>query len=199
MKALGIVFSARKKGNCLNSVEYVLGKLKEQGFKTEIVNAYDCEIKSCRHCNYECFAKELRGKAEECPIQDDVPKIYKKMQEADVIVFAVPTYGGKAASLYCAFTERGQGIIRSYEEFKSTVLSKIIAIIVIGNIRAGGDLAYHMVILDHHDCENFSSVLLQSKEYGKGSICGNLLEDEKVRDRLEDQAKFIIKKWKSKR
>lgn len=199
MKALGIAFSARNRGNCLNSVEYVLTKLREQGFETEIINAYDLEIKPCSHCNYECFSQELRGKKEECPIQDDTPKIYSKMKKAGVIVLAVPTYGGKAASIYCAFTERGQGIIKSYNEFKNTVLNKIIALIVIGNIPAGGDIAYHTVILDHKDCKYPPpSVLLQAAEYDRGSIYGNLLEDEKVRDRLDNLAKLILKDWKSK-
>jgi len=34
MKAVGIVFSARNKGNCLNCVEYVLEKLKKKEFAT---------------------------------------------------------------------------------------------------------------------------------------------------------------------
>jgi len=196
MKALGIAFSARKRGNCLNCMEYVLTKLKEQGFETEIINAYDSEIKPCSHCNYECFAKELRDKEEECPIRDDVPRIYDKMKAADIIVLAAPTYGGKTASLYCAFTERTQGIIKSYEEFKNTVLNKIIAAIVIGNIPAGGDLTYHTVVLDHKDCKHpLQSVLLQAAEYGKGSIYGNLIEDERVRDRLDNLVKLILEDW----
>jgi multimeric flavodoxin WrbA len=194
MKALGIAFSARKRGNCLNCIEYVLTKLKEHGFETEVVNAYDSEIKPCSHCNYECFAKELRGKKEACPIRDDVPNIYSKIKEAGIIVLAVPTYGGKAAGLYCAFTERTQGIVESYEEFKSTMLNKIIASIVIGNIPAGGDLAYHTVVLDHKDCKYpLQSVLLQAAEYGKGSISGNLIEDERVRDRLDNLVESILK------
>jgi multimeric flavodoxin WrbA len=199
MKALGMAFSARKRGNCLNSIEYVLEKLKEQGFETEAVNVYDCDVKPCSRCNYECFAQKLRGRNEECPIHDDVPKIYDKMKEADIIVLAVPTYGGKAASLYCAFTERAQGIIKSYEEFKDTILSKFIALIVIGNVPAGGDLAYHTVILDHHDCKCPPlSVLLQAEEYGRGSIYGDLLENVKIRERLDNLAKSILDDWKDK-
>ncbi len=200
MKAFGIAFSARKKGNCLNCIEYVLAKLKEEGFETEVINAYNLEVKPCSHCNYECFTKELRGKKEKCPIRDDVPKIYGKMKAADVIVLAVPTYGGKAAGLYCAFTERMQGIIKNYEKFKNTILNKIIALIVIGNIPAGGDLAYHTVILDYKDCKYpLQSVLLQAAEYGKGSIYGNLIEDERVRDRLDNSIKSILEDWKRKR
>jgi multimeric flavodoxin WrbA len=121
------------------------------------------------------------------------------MKEADVIVLAVPTYGGKAASLYCAFTERAQGIIKSYEEFKNTILNKIMASIMIGNIPSGGDFAYHTVILDHKDCKYpLQSMLLQAAEYGKGSICGNLIEDERVKDRLDNLVKSILKDWKRK-
>lgn len=199
MKALGIAFSARKRGNCLNCVEYALAKLKEHGFETEAINACDCEIKPCSHCNYECFARELRGKDEECPIRDDVPKLYGKMKEADVILLAVPTYGGKPSSLYCAFTERSQGIIKNYEEFKGTILNKIIALIVIGNIPAGGDLAYHTVILDHRDCKNPPpSLMLQPAEYGQSSIRGTLAADEKVKDRLDLLVKLILRDWESK-
>jgi multimeric flavodoxin WrbA len=75
------------------------------------------------------------------------------MKEADVIILAIPTYGGKPAALYSAFTERAQGIFKGYEEFKNTILNKIIALIVIGNVPAGGDLTYHSVILDHYDCK----------------------------------------------
>ncbi len=200
MKALGIAFSARKRGNCLNCVDYVLTKLREQGFETDVINAYDCEIKPCSHCNYECFARELRGKDEECPIQDDVPRIYSKMKEADIIVLSVPTYGGKAASLYCAFGERAQGIIKDSEEFEQYVSSKITALIVIGNIPAGGDLAYHTVILDHYDCKYPPpSLLLQSAEYGQSSVSGTLIEDEKVRDRLDNLVSLVLKRWESKR
>jgi len=199
LKALGIAFSARKKGNCFNCIEYVLAKLEKHRFQTEIVNIYDLQVKSCNNCDYECFSKELRGKEEKCPINDDVAKIYSKMKKADVIVLAVPTYGGKPASLYCAFTERTQGIFGTYEEFKNSVLNKIIALIVIGNVPAGGDLAYHTVISDYKDCKSpVSAILLQSAEYGKGSIHGNLLEDETVKDRLDNLVTLILKDWRKK-
>jgi len=199
MKALGIAFSARKRGNCLNCIDYVLTKLKEQGFETDVINAYDCEIKPCSHCNYECFARELRSEDEKCPIQDDIPRIYSKMKEADIIVLAVPTYGGKAASLYCAFTERAQGIIKDSEKFEKYVSRKITALIVIGNIPAGGDLAYHTVILDHYDCKYPPpSLLLQSAEHGQSSVLGTLIEDEKVRDRLDNLVSLVLKRWESK-
>lgn len=200
MKALGLAFSATKRGNCLDCIEYVLTKLREQGFETETMNAYDCKINPCSHCNYECFARELRGKDEKCPIQDDVARIYNKMKEADIIMLAVPTYGGKPASLYCAFSERGQGVIKNSKEFEQYISKKIVALIVIGNVPAGGDLVYHTVISDHYECKcPPPSLLLQSAEYGQSSVFGTLIEDEKVRDRLDNLVKLILKRWKNKR
>jgi len=196
---LGVAFSARKRGNCLTCIEYVLTRLEGQGFETEIINSFDYEIRPCSNCDYECFGPELRGKKKECPVRDDVSKIYDKMKEADIIVFAVPTYGGKAASLYCAFTERGQAVFKSYAEFKSTILTKIMALIVIGNVPAGGDIAYHTVVSDYLDCKYPPpSILLQAAEYGQSSLRGNLVDDQKIRDRLDNLVKLILKDWESK-
>ena len=199
MKALGIAFSARRRGHCLNCIEYVLEELEQQGFQTEVVKAYDCEIRPCSHCNYECFARELRGKTEECPVQDDTLGIYTKMEKADIIVLAVPTYGGRPASLYCAFKERAQRFItQNYKEFQSSILEKIMALIVIGNVPAGGDLAYHTVVLDHYEWKYPpTSLLLQPREYNQRSINGTLMEDGRVRNRLDGFAELILERWRS--
>jgi len=199
MKALGGVFSARKRGNCLNCVEYVLKKLEKSGFATEVINAYDYEIKPCSHCNYECFAKDIRGREEKCPIQDDVPWIYEKVREADVVVLAVPNYGGNVSGLYRAWAERGQAIFKSCEDYAQTILNKIIGI-VIGNIPAGGDNVLHTLILDHIEVKRpVSAVLLQSAEYGLGSLYGNLIENEQVKSRLDNMVRTLLKKWEKAR
>jgi multimeric flavodoxin WrbA len=192
LRALGLVFSARKRGNCLDSIEYVLARLKENGFETDIVNAYDYEIKPCSHCQYECFAQELRGKGEECPIHDDVPLIYDKMGNSDIVLIAVPTYGGRPASLYSAFQERAQTLAtKSYE----SIMSKFVALIVIGNVPAGGDLAYHTVVSDHLAFKCAApSILLQSTEYAQRSINGTLIKDKLVTSRLDCFTKLILKR-----
>jgi len=48
MMAPGIAFSARKRGNCPDCLEYVLSKLEKQGLKTKTVSVYHYEMKSCR-------------------------------------------------------------------------------------------------------------------------------------------------------
>jgi hypothetical protein len=54
------------------------------------------------------------------------------------------------------------------------------------------------VILDHKDCKHPpSTILLQPSEYGQGSLYGTLTENEKVRDRLDNLVKLILKEWKN--
>lgn len=96
MKALGIVFSARKAGNCSNCVKYCLEKFSERGFETEFLNAYDLKILPCNHCNYECFAKPKKR----CPIKDDVKMVYSKIVNSDVLLFGIPDYAGHPSGLY---------------------------------------------------------------------------------------------------
>jgi len=79
------------------------------------------------------------------------------------------------------------------------VSGKIIALSVIGNIPASGDLAYHTVILDHYECKcPPPSLLLQSAECGQSSVFGTLVEDEKVKDRLDNLVKLMLERWDSK-
>jgi len=106
MKVIALVCSARRKGNCYNLAETILEHLKTKGFETEILNAYDYKITPCNHCDYECFKSPKN-----CPIQDDVPKIWEKLKEADGVIFAIPTYYGMPSALFKAIIEREQGIL----------------------------------------------------------------------------------------
>jgi multimeric flavodoxin WrbA len=196
MKALGIAFSARKRGNCLSCLEYVIRKLKNRGFKTEIINCYEHEIRPCSHCNYECFSRELRNTEETCPIQDDVPMIYQKITAANIIIFAVPTYGGNISALYRAWSERAQGVFKSYSEFIQALLRKVVAFIVIGNVPDGATLTYHTIVEDFANARiPPAGIVLQPEEYGMSSLRGDLVANEQVKKRLDNLVKMIITRW----
>ena len=62
MKVLGLVFSAREKGNCYHCVNYCLEKFKENGFETQLVNAYDYEIKPCSQKETRMASKSVNKK-----------------------------------------------------------------------------------------------------------------------------------------
>ncbi len=175
MKILGIAFSARREGNCLKTVEYVLSIFKEKGIETEVINTFHAKIYPCSHCAYECFNDK------ECPVADDVPDIYIKCQTADSLVFAVPTYGGHLSSLYFAFKERGQSV-------RCKDFLKRVNLIVIGNLSSGGDMALHEALYDF--TVSPETLLLSADEYGRHSLEGDLIEVSAVRlalDRFADR------------
>ncbi len=77
--------SPRKNGNSDILCRQFIKGAQDAGHKTERISLYDKKIECCRAC-YACF------KTGKCVIGDDMAKILDKMQKADVIVVATPTY-----------------------------------------------------------------------------------------------------------
>ena len=197
MKVAGVVFSARKRGNCFDCVKYCLDKLEGKVFRTVLVNAFDYEIKPCSHCNYECYAKTIRGREEQCPIEDDVPKLYEMMKATELLLFAIPTYGGRVPGIFQAFRERTSGLTRlfkDFEEFKQGFLNKIKGIIIIGHLTAGADMALHEVLADFYNIEQPEVMLLQADEFGRSSLKGDLIESRAVRQTLDGFVELVTQR-----
>lgn len=83
MKTLILTGSPRKKGHTAQLTEYLTERLSGEVEILSLDNRTD--IKPCRDCRY-CFTH--RG----CSIQDAMQEIYRKLDEADRIVFAAPVY-----------------------------------------------------------------------------------------------------------
>ena len=93
MKILGISGSPVKRGTYF-LLEEALKSAKEEGenIETEIVHIADYELKFCQGCN-DCLKKK------ECIIKDDdLYEIGDKMEEADAIIFASPSYFGSVTA-----------------------------------------------------------------------------------------------------
>ncbi|MGB3341634.1 MAG: flavodoxin family protein [bacterium] len=186
MRVLGIAFGARKTGNCSRLVKHCLQRFKVQGFQTEFLNANEFEITPCSQCGYECFADK------KCPIKDGVPEIYKKCGDADILIFAVPTYGGHLSSIYFAFAERSQGIFKSLPGWKELI--KKINFIIIGNLSAGGDMALHEALYNFANLDFWPETLLfPAREYDRSSTMGDLIEIPEVKKRLDRFVGMILK------
>ena len=191
MKALGVVFSARKEGNCLRLTAHCLEQLGRHGYETGIINAYESEIIPCSHCGYECFA------ADGCPIMDDVEAIYRRCEAADVLIFAIPTYAGHLASLYLAFSERVGVFQRSSMESTAKFMKKV-NFLIIGNLSAGGDMALHEALYDFmYLAIPPEALLFPAREYGRTSIDGDLIELPEVKERLNGFVKRVLNKSRS--
>lgn len=82
MKILAFFGGARKKGNTMAMLNYLLDQLDGE---KEIINCYSLSVSPCIDCRY-C----LKHRA--CSIKDGMVDIYKKVDEADIIIFASPVY-----------------------------------------------------------------------------------------------------------
>ena len=93
MKILGISGSPVKRGTHY-LLEEALKAAEEngEGVETEIVHIADYELKFCEGCN-NCL------KNKECVIKDDdLYEIGEKMEKADAIIFASPSYFGSVTA-----------------------------------------------------------------------------------------------------
>ena len=86
MNILILSGSPRKGGNTDLLVEAFV-KGASQKHHVEVVSVHDYKINPCLGCN-ACFKKTDNT----CVQKDDMPLVYKKMKEADMLVVASPVY-----------------------------------------------------------------------------------------------------------
>ena len=89
MRILGISGSPRAKGNTEILVHEALKAASEMGAKTDFITLSGRKIKPCTGCG-TCRTESSMGI---CVIKDDdVPRIYEAMREADGIIIGSPVY-----------------------------------------------------------------------------------------------------------
>ncbi|MDN5341887.1 flavodoxin family protein [Oceanotoga sp. DSM 15011] len=82
MKTLIFFGSARKNGHTKQMLDVLTDQLDHE---FEIIDAYNTHVSPCKDCRF-CWHKK------NCAIKDDMQEIYKKIEEANNIVFASPMY-----------------------------------------------------------------------------------------------------------
>ena len=88
MKVVAFNGSARKDGNTTMLVEMVFAELEKEGIETELVQLAGKHPHGCIAC-YKCFANKDRR----CAVKTDcINECIEKMEEADGIILASPTY-----------------------------------------------------------------------------------------------------------
>ena len=98
-KILAIVGSPRKKGNTDILIDKVLEGVKSEDVEIEKIYLSDYVIKECigcEQCNNDC----------RCVIEDDMQKIYIKLEEADALVIGSPTYYYNVSGITKMFIDR---------------------------------------------------------------------------------------------
>jgi len=85
MKVLGIYGSPRAQGNSDLLLDQALEGARSAGGETDSIYVRDLKIAGCR----ECGGCNRTGK---CVVQDDMQKVYPKIQEAGIIILSSPIF-----------------------------------------------------------------------------------------------------------
>ena len=115
MRVLGIVGSARRKGNTDLLVDEVLRSVESKGGKTEKVYLSSLNIHPCRGCN-TC---EDTGK---CIHDDDLDELVSRMKETDAWIFGSPVYFWGPTAQFKAFMDRWYGVSRDVFRGKQVII-----------------------------------------------------------------------------
>lgn len=105
LNVLSINGSRRKNGNTEHLIESILTSAKKGGLKIESIFLGDYNIGACTGC-------EGCRSSWECVIKDDFGQIVKKMDEAEGIVLASPTYWYSVTSDMKRFIDRCYSLIQ---------------------------------------------------------------------------------------
>ena len=105
MKVISINGSRRKKGNTEYLLQTILTPAKKSGVETESIFLGDYNIGACTGC-------EGCKNSWECIIKDDFSKLITKIDEADGIVLASPTYWYSVTSDMKRFIDRCYSLIQ---------------------------------------------------------------------------------------
>lgn len=105
MKVLSINGSRRKTGNTERLIESILTPAKKAGAQIESIFLGDYNIGACTGC-------EGCRSSWECVIKDDFAQIVKKIDEAEGIILASPTYWYSVTSDMKRFIDRCYSLIQ---------------------------------------------------------------------------------------
>jgi multimeric flavodoxin WrbA len=125
MKVVAINGSARKDGNTAILVRRVFGVLEKEGISTELIQLAGQEVGGCLAC-FRCFQNQDRR----CAVMGDfVSECIGKMDEADGIILASPTYFASVTSELKAVMDRaGLVAIANGNMFRRKVGAAVVSV-----------------------------------------------------------------------
>lgn len=143
MKVVAFNGSGRSGGNTALMVQRVFAQLKQEGIETDLVELAGLPIRGCTAC-YGCFKNQDRH----CAINDDVlNQAIDKMDEADAIIIASPTYFADITSETKALIDRAGMVSRANDfMFRRKVGAGIVAVRRAGAIHAFDSINHFFLI-----------------------------------------------------
>ena len=168
MKTVILSFSSRADGNCAQ-----IGKLIRSLKRDAVLYDFsEFSLHPCGGCGYECFAAR-----ENCPHIDDLEcEMLEAIIHSEMTYFILPNYCDYPCANFFAFNERSQCFFQGRPELLDVYLSVPKRGIVVSNTNTE-----HFVKALAYQADREPEILfLSAKKYGKISIKGDLLTDEKV-------------------
>lgn len=122
MKIMAFNGSPRKEWSTATLLKKALEGAASQGAKPELIHLYDLKYQGC----ISCFAcKEKDGKSYgECVVKDALKPIFKRVKEADALIFGSPVYLGSITGEMQSFMERLVFPYLKYTEPAETLFAK---------------------------------------------------------------------------
>ena len=169
MKVVAFNGSARKKGNTSILIQQVFSTLAEAGIETEEVSLAGQQIRGCTAC-YKCF----ENKDKRCVINNDcINANIDKMQAADAIILASPTYFADMTAEMKALIDRCGMVSRANGDlFRRKVGAAIVAVRRAGAINVFDSINHFFLI---------GQMIVPGSIYwnvGIGREIGDVLQDE---------------------
>jgi len=169
MNILILSGSPRKNGNTDLLVE-AFAKGASEKHHVEVVSVHDYKVNPCMGCN-ACFTSE----GNTCVQKDDMPEIYGKLANADMLVIASPVYFyGLSAQLKAV-------IDRCHNPIRDTFHIKKAALILVGAASLpelfDSILAQYQLCINYFHIEDMGRVLVRGAKE-KGGVRGTKALEE---------------------
>ncbi len=139
MKILALSCSPRKQGNTAILLGEALKGAQDEGAEVELYSVSGKTIEPCDGCG-TCW------ETGECHIKDDMQELYKKLLEADGIIFGTPVYFYSMSAQAKAIIDRTMPLGRPGKSLANKVGGIVAVAGSLGLIDAVKDLYFYIVI-----------------------------------------------------
>jgi len=129
IKVLGVSGSPRKGKNTRSLLQAALDAAQEAGAETELLSLAGLSILPCTGCN-TC----VREKRCSQDVDDDMPTVKQKLEEADGIILAAPSYFGGVPGVMKNMMDRTRSLKMDCTRLKDRVCSAL----SLSGLRHGG-------------------------------------------------------------
>ena len=170
-------FSARTHGNCAQ-----IGKLIQSLSEDAVFHDFSSfALHGCGGCDYQCFSEEGA-----CPYLDDMEaRLLEDITHSDLTYFVIPNYCDYPCSNYFIFNERSLCCFQRRPDLLDRYEKVPKRAIVVSNTEEEN----FRKALSYQSYGGVETLFLSAKQFGKTSIRGDLLTEERAVQAITDFVK----------